>query len=334
MRLNEAERERAALTDSFGRRFRYLRLSITEVCNFRCVYCLPNGYARDPEAQFLSVAEVGRLVAGFAALGVTKVRLTGGEPAVRTDLPAIIASAANAPGIARVAMTTNGWKLTERIGAWRDAGLTHLNVSADSLDPETFARLTGVDRLPDILAGIDQALDLGLGVKLNAVLLRDTFDSSVEQFADWLRDRPTTVRFIELMRTLDNVDVFERQHLGGDAVERWLTERGWTPQPRRPEDGPAVEYSHPDHMGRFGLIAPYAAHFCDGCNRLRVTARGKLRLCLFGEGGVDLRDLLDEAVEPGRLEARILEALPTKARGHSLMLAQSGDLRRMADVGG
>jgi cyclic pyranopterin phosphate synthase len=332
--LNEAERERAALTDSFGRRFRYLRLSITEVCNFRCVYCLPNGYARDPEAQFLSVVEVGRLVAGFAALGVTKVRLTGGEPSVRPDLPAIIASAADAPGIARVAMTTNGWKLGERIGAWRDAGLTHLNVSADSLDPRTFARLTGHDRLPDILAGIDQALALGLGVKLNAVLMRDTFDPAAGQFAEWLRDRPSSVRFIELMRTLDNVDVFERQHLGGGAVERWLTERGWTPQPRRPEDGPAVEYSHPDYLGRFGLIAPYADHFCDGCNRLRVTARGKLRLCLFGEGGVDLRDLLGEDVEPGRLQARILEALPTKARGHSLMLARSGDLRRLADVGG
>lgn len=334
MGLNEAERERPGLTDGFGRRFRYLRLSITEACNFRCVYCLPNGYVRDSEAQFLSAPEIRRLIAGFAALGVTKVRLTGGEPSVRIDLPAIIASAANAPGIDRVAMTSNGWKLTERIGAWRDAGLTHLNVSADSLDPQTFARLTGHDRLSDILAGIDQALALGLGVKLNAVLLRDTFDSAVEQFADWLRERPTTVRFIELMRTLDNVDVFERQHLGGGAVERWLTDRGWTPRPRRPEDGPAVEYSHPDYLGRFGLIAPYAAHFCDGCNRLRVTARGKLRLCLFGEGGVDLRDLLDEAVEPGRLEARILEALPTKARGHSLMLARSGDLRRMADVGG
>ena len=334
MGLDEAERDREALTDSFGRRFRYLRLSITEVCNFRCVYCLPNGYVRDPEARFLSVAEVRRLVAGFAALGVTKVRLTGGEPSVRTDLPAVIASVANTPGIAGVAMTTNGWRLTERVDAWRGAGLTHLNVSVDSLDRDTFARLTGHDRLPDILSGIDRAFDLDLGVKLNAVLLRDTFETAVERFAVWLRDRPATVRFIELMRTLDNVDVFERQHLGGAAVQHWLSERGWTPLPRRPEDGPAVEYSHPDYLGRFGLIAPYADHFCDGCNRLRVTARGKLRLCLFGEGGVDLRDLLGEEIAPGRLEARILEALPTKARGHSLMLAQSGDLRRMADVGG
>ncbi|WP_298746354.1 GTP 3',8-cyclase MoaA [uncultured Brevundimonas sp.] len=329
-----AERGRAGLTDSFGRRFRYLRLSITEVCNFRCLYCLPDGYARDPEARFLSVAEVRRLVAGFAALGVTKVRLTGGEPSVRPDLPAMIAGAANTPGVSRVAMTTNGWKLTERIGAWRDAGLTHLNVSVDSLDPHAFARLTGHDRLADILSGIDQAIALDAAVKVNAVLMRDTFEAGIGPFAAWLRDRPTTVRFIELMRTLDNVDVFERQHLGGAVVGRWLAERGWTPLPRRPEDGPAVEYAHPDYRGRFGLISPYAAHFCDGCNRLRVTARGRLRLCLFGEGGVDLRDLLGEEVDPGRLEARILEALPTKARGHGLMLAQSGDLRRMADVGG
>jgi len=330
----KAERERDGLTDSFGRRFRYLRLSITEVCNFRCIYCLPNGYGRDPQAQFLSLEEVRRLVAGFAGLGVTKVRLTGGEPSVRPDLPAILAATAEAPGITRVAMTTNGWRLGDRIDQWREAGLTHLNVSVDSLDRETFTWLTGHDRLPDILDGIDRAIDLDLGVKVNAVLLRDGFGTTIGTFAEWLRGRPTTVRFIELMRTLDNVDVFERQHLDGSAVRTWLTERGWTPEPRRPEDGPAVEYSHPDYLGRFGLIAPYAEHFCDGCNRLRVTARGKLRLCLFGEGGVELRDLLGESVDPGLLETRILDALPTKARGHSLMMAQSGDLRRMADVGG
>jgi cyclic pyranopterin phosphate synthase len=332
--IDEAGKAPEGLADSFGRRFRYLRLSITEVCNFRCVYCLPDGYARDPSASFLTVAELRRLVAGFAALGVSKVRLTGGEPSVRTDLAAIIAGAANTPGITRVALTTNGWKLSERAAAWRDAGLTHLNVSVDSLDRETFARVTGQDLLTDIMTGVDSALALGFGTKLNAVLMRDTFDAAIEQFAGWLRHRPATVRFIELMRTLDNVDVFERQHVGGAVLERWLAVRGWSALPRRPEDGPAVEYAHPDYAGRFGLIAPYAAHFCEGCNRLRVTARGKLRLCLFGEGGVDLRDLLAEDVDPGLLQARIVEALPTKAEGHSLLLARSGDLRRMADVGG
>ncbi len=324
----------AHLADDYGRRFRYLRLSITEVCNFRCAYCLPDGYRKTP-GDFLEVDQIARLIAGFASLGVTKVRLSGGEPSVRRDLTRIIGVAARTPGIEKVALTTNGWRLEQEVRGWRDAGLTHLNVSADSLDPAVFARITGHDLLPRILEGVDTALGLNFGaVKLNAVLLRNTVDAVFDQFAAWLRDRPATVRFIELMRTLDNVAWFEDQHVRAGVLEQWLTDRGWTPSPRRPDDGPAVEYGHPDYAGRFGVIAPYAANFCDGCNRLRVTARGRLRLCLFGEGGVDLRDLLAADVEPQRLEQRILDALPTKARGHELMLGRSGDLRRMADVGG
>lgn len=329
-----APRRPPVLADGFGRRFRYLRLSVTEVCNFRCAYCLPDGY-RKSAAGFLDVAEIARLVAGFAALGVTKVRLSGGEPSVRPDLPDIIGAVAGTPGVDKVALTTNGWRLNQKVGGWREAGLTHLNVSVDSLDPAVFARITGHDRLSDILEGVDAALGLGFGaVKLNAVLLRDTADAAFDQFADWLRDRPATVRFIELMRTLDNVAYFEDQHVRARRLEDWLAARGWTRTPRRADDGPAIEYRHPDHAGRFGVIAPYAADFCDGCNRLRVTSKGLLRLCLFGEGGVNLRDLLADDVEPDRLERRILKALPTKARGHELMLSRSGDLRRMADVGG
>ena len=322
------------LADGFGRRFRYLRLSITEVCNFRCAYCLPDGY-RKTSGGFLELDEIARLASGFAALGVTKVRLSGGEPTVRQDLPGIIATVAETAGVQKVALTTNGWRLDRNVRGWRDAGLTHLNVSLDSLDPAVFARITGHDLLPQILDGLDTALGLGFGaVKVNAVLLRETAYAAFDQFADWLRDRSASVRFIELMRTLDNVDYFEDQHIRASVLERWLTARGWSPVPRRPDDGPALEYRHPDYAGRFGIIAPYAANFCDGCNRLRVTARGKLRLCLFGEGGIDLRDLLAADVDPLWLEQRILDALPTKARGHNLMLAQSGDLRRMADVGG
>jgi cyclic pyranopterin phosphate synthase len=324
------------LADGFGRRFRYLRLSVTEVCNFRCAYCLPDGYQKSAAPPlFLEIAEIARLVAGFAALGVTKVRLSGGEPSVRRDLTEIIGVVAATPGVEKVALTTNGWGLGQKVRDWREAGLTHLNVSVDTLDPALFARITGHDRLPEIMAGVDAALGLGLGaVKLNAVLLRDTAETAFEQFADWLRDRPATVRFIELMRTLDNVAYFEDQHVRAGRLEAWLAARGWTRTPRLADDGPAVEYRHPDYAGRFGIIAPYAADFCDGCNRLRVTSRGLLRLCLFGEGGVNLRDLLADDVEPERLERRILDALPTKARGHELMLARSGDLRRMADVGG
>lgn len=324
-----------ALADGFGRQFRYLRLSVTEACNFRCAYCLPDGYRRDRAAEFLSAEEIGRLARGFGAVGVTKVRLTGGEPSVRPDLEAILRGVAGAPGISKVAMTTNGWRLGERVAGWREAGLTHLNVSIDSLDPAAFARITGHDRLPEILEGVERALGLGFGaVKLNAVLLREAGEGAFEAFAAWIRRRPVTVRFIELMRTLDNVAYFEAQHVRAEVLERWLRANGWRPIPRRSDDGPAVEWTHPDHLGRFGVIAPYADGFCDGCNRLRVTARGQLRLCLFGEGGVDLRDLLVDEVGVERLRDRLAAALPTKARGHELLLAKSGDLRRMADVGG
>lgn len=322
------------LVDGFGRRFRYLRLSVTEVCNFRCTYCLPDGYRKTEPHAFLDLAEIGRLVDAFGALGVGKVRLTGGEPTVRRDLGKIIRRVAEAPGVSKVALTTNGWNLSRHIADWRAGGLTNLNVSIDSLDPDAFRRITGHDRLAAILDGLDGALALGVpSVKVNAVLLRDSGTDAFERFADFVRERPVAVRFIELMRTGDNAEFFARQHLGGQALTGWLEARGWTPVARGTDDGPATEYAHPDHAGRLGLIAPYAPGFCDGCNRLRVTARGKLRLCLFGEGGVDLRDLLGRD-DPQALASRISGALVGKAAGHRLAEGFSGDTRQLAQVGG
>jgi len=322
------------LVDSFGRRFRYLRLSVTEVCNFKCSYCLPDGYRRSRPHDFLTLDEIGRLVDAFAGLGLRKVRLTGGEPTVRGDLAAIIARAAAAPGVEKVALTTNGWNLARHIGVWRAAGLSHLNVSIDSLDRAAFAAVTGHDRLHQVLAGLDLALSLGTPtVKVNAVLLRSSGVGGFADFAELARERPISVRFIELMRTGDNADYFSREHLPGQVLRDWLTSRGWTPRARGQDDGPAVEYAHPDFAGRLGLIAPYAPGFCDGCNRLRVTARGQLRLCLFGEGGVDLRDLLDHDA-PGDLVDRIRGALTSKPLGHRLAEGASGDIGRLAEVGG
>lgn len=321
------------LVDGFGRRFRYLRLSITEVCNFSCAYCLPDGYRKTRPHDFLSVDEIGRLMETFQGLGVGKVRLTGGEPSVRRDLVEIIGRIRRA-GLGKIAMTTNGWNLAQRVESWRDAGLTHLNVSLDALDPAAFRAITGHDRLGAVIEGVDRALALDLpSVKVNAVLLKSGLRDGFEAFADFVRDRPVAVRFIELMRTGDNADYFAAEHVSGAVLRDWLAARGWTPRPRGPDDGPAVEYVHPDHAGRLGLIAPYAPGFCDGCNRLRVTARGQLRLCLFGEGGVDLRDLL----QPGASEAlavRIRGALGEKPAGHRLAEGRSGDMRHLAQVGG
>lgn len=322
------------LIDGFGRRFRYLRLSITEVCNFRCTYCLPDGYRKTGAEAFLTPAQYERVVRAFAALGVGKVRLTGGEPSVRRDVTDIIARTAAVPGIDKVCMTTNGWNLERQVGSWRAAGLTHLNVSIDSLDPEGFRRITGHDRLASVIRGLDAAIALGLpSVKVNGVLLRDGVGQGFDAFAEFVRHRPVALRFIELMRTNDTTAFFADQHVPGAVLTTWLTERGWTVCPRRLDDGPAQEFSHPDYAGRIGLIAPYAPGFCDGCNRLRVTSRGQLRLCLFGELGVDLRDLLDDDA-PDALQARIQRALIGKPAGHRLHEANSGDTRQLAQFGG
>lgn len=325
----------AGLADGFGRRFRYLRLSVTEVCNFRCTYCLPDGWKRTGPLSFLTPDEIGRLVGAFSALGLAKVRLTGGEPTVRKDFAEIVERVSATPGVAKIAVTTNGWNLARHAAAWRAAGLTHLNVSLDSLDADAFRRITGQDRMAQVLAGLDQALSTGFqAVKVNAVLLRETAEAGFDDWAAFVRERPVAVRFIELMRTADNADYFARHHVGGGVLRTWLEDRGWEAVPRQADSGPAQEYRHPDHAGALGLIAPYAPGFCDSCNRLRVTARGRLRLCLFGEGGVDLRDLLGRDDDRGELIARIEAGLTGKRDGHRLLRGDPGDLRNLSVVGG
>ena len=324
-----------AMSDGFGRRFHYLRLSVTEVCNFSCTYCLPNGWKKSGPLSFLTVEEIGRLVAGFSDLGLSKVRLTGGEPTVRKDFNAIIETVAAAPGVAKVAMTTNGWNLARHATAWRSAGLSHINVSIDSIDPETFRQITGQDKLDQVLTGLDLALAEGFSaVKVNAVLLRETAEAGFDDWARFVRDRPVAVRFIELMKTTDNDDYFARHHVKAQGLRDWLDRNGWTPTERAFDAGPALEYRHPDHAGAIGLIAPYAPGFCDSCNRLRVTSKGKLRLCLFGDGGVDLRDLLQDDSDREVLTQRIVSSLGGKSTGHSLALGRSGDLRNLSQLGG
>lgn len=236
----------AIAADAFGRRFRYLRLSVTEVCNFRCTYCLPNGYQKSGSMEFLRPDEVDRLVRAFAQLGVAKVRLTGGEPSVRKDLTQIIARVSAQPGVDKVALTTNGWNLARHLEEWTAAGLTNLNVSVDALDRDAFHRITGHDRLGDVLAGIERALVLPLkAVKMNAVLLRDGLADDFSAWTEFVRGRSIAVRFIELMRTGDNKAFFEDQHVSGIVLREWLERRGWTPKERAVDDGPAVEFTHP-----------------------------------------------------------------------------------------
>lgn len=325
------------LADRYGRRFPYLRLSITPACNFRCSYCLPHGYRADAGAgstEPLSLDEITRLLRGFAELGMHKLRITGGEPTVRHDLAAVLRTVSAAPGVTRLAMTTNGTLLSRRLGEWMDAGLNAINVSVDSLDRATFARITGHDRLDDILRGVDMALAAGLPTKLNVVLLRGVNDRELTPWLDYLREHAVGVRFIELMQTGENLPFFRDHHVRAELLETELQAAGWQPLSRAADAGPAREYRHPDYAGCIGIIAPYSKDFCAGCNRLRVTATGDLRLCLFGEFGIPLRPWLQRDDQHNELVRAIGGQMGRKEQGHFLHQGRTGITPHLASTGG
>ncbi len=323
------------MRDGFGRRLEYLRLSVTERCNFRCAYCLPDGCAESPGTAPLSPDEIERLVRGFAALGVWKIRITGGEPSVRADLTEIVRRVAATPGVRRVGLTTNGYRLARACEELRDAGLASLNVSVDSLDAARFERVTGFARLDRIVAGVEGAIAAGVpSVKVNAVLLRGLDDGELERFIAWTHRLPLTVRFIELMRTGDNAAFFEANHVPADALRAKLEARGWTRLAKDESDGPATNYGHPDHRGRVGLIAPYTPGFCEACNRVRVSATGDLQLCLFGDRGTPLRPLLQSDAQRPELMEAIAAATRLKPASHHLLEGVSGPTRNLAVIGG
>jgi cyclic pyranopterin phosphate synthase len=321
------------LQDKFGRKFHYLRLSITDVCNYRCDYCLPDGYSGGKPEGFLSVDEIDTLVRAFAAVGTQKVRITGGEPGLRSDLVDIIKRIRQIDGIRHIGMTTNGFSLEKQIDKWHAAGLDSLNVSIDSLDPKLFNAITGHDHLQRILRGIDKALSLGVKVKVNAVLMKTINQGSLNGFLDWIKLKPITLRFIELMQTGENKALFDVQHVSGEPIKQNLIDSGWTPIIRDKTAGPAEEFLHPEYAGRIGLIMPYSKDFCATCNRLRVTAKGKLHLCLFADNGLDLRQAM-QTHDPEAVEARLVALLGDKHATHYLDQGYTGATQHLAMLGG
>ncbi|WP_278182531.1 GTP 3',8-cyclase MoaA [Vibrio misgurnus] len=323
--------------DRFQRKFYYLRLSITDVCNFKCTYCLPDGYrpAAGNANSFLRVAEIQRVVNAFAECGTSKVRITGGEPSLRKDFSQIIQTIAATPGIKKVATTTNGYRLAKQIGEWREAGLTQLNVSVDSLDPRMFAQITGENRFQQVMAGIDRAFEVGFAqVKVNVVLMKDLNHLELPKFMAWIKTRAIQLRFIELMQTGEMNDLFARHHLSGAAIRDYLINNGWQRKVRADNDGPAQVFIHADYLGEIGLIMPYEKDFCSSCNRLRVSAQGKLHLCLFGEQGIELRDLLQHDQQQAALIERIKTQLHNKAQTHFLQDGKVGMTPHLASIGG
>ena len=322
------------LMDRFARRFTYLRLSLTENCNFRCDYCLPDGPDCTSRQAELSVPEIRRLVTAFAALGTRKVRLTGGEPCLRKDLLEVIQTVKAVPGIEEVAITTNGYRLQRDLPAWREAGVDAINVSVDSLDPSTFHLITGQNRLPAILDGIDQAIALGIPkVKVNSVLLKGYNGGALPDFLEYIRNRKVSLRFIELMRTNDNVPYYQRHHISGQSIKDQLLVEGWQQCIKANTAGPAQEFWHPDYQGKLGLIMPYSRDFCDDCNRLRVSSLGQLFLCLFTENHQDLRHYL-QSDDTAPLQAALQQFVLSKKATHGLHAQESGATRHLAMIGG
>ncbi len=312
-------RRRLPLVDAFGRVHTYLRVSVTDRCNFRCVYCMPEeGLTWQPRSELLTYEEIARLVEVFASMGVTKVRLTGGEPLLRSDIERLITGIASVPGIRDIAMTTNGLvldRLAERLAA---AGLTRVNVSIDSVDRERFRRLTRGGDLDRVLAGIAAARAHGLTpIRLNAVVLKGENEEDVEalvaHFSQWPDD--TELRFIEYMP-------FEaRWHQSVPSTElRARLSKRWTLEPLRRasgDAGPSRDWRIAETGLRVGFISPLSEHFCARRNRLRLMSDGHLRTCLAHEDTPSLRDLLRGGADSGALERAIRAMVLGKPEGHA-----------------
>ncbi len=324
------------LVDSFQREYYYLRLSITDVCNFRCTYCLPNGYQPDPiRESFLTLDEIRRVATAFAAMGTEKIRITGGEPTLRKDFIPIIENIRQVEGIQNIALTTNGYRMARDVAEWKKAGVTSINVSVDSLDPRMFHSITGENKFFDVMRGIERAFECGYKkIKVNAVLMKNLNDKGFDDFLAWVKDKPIQMRFIELMQTGEMDDFFNKFHLSGQILADKLTNMGWKLQTKARTDGPAKVFKHPDYIGEIGLIMPYEKNFCASCNRLRVSAKGKLHLCLFGEEGIDLRELLQSDEQQMVLQARLFSALQSKREHHFLHIGDSGVRTNLATIGG
>ena len=327
------------LEDSFGRKFPYIRMSITDVCNFKCGYCLPNGYQVDKgdNRKFLHLDEIKRLAKCFSELGVCKIRITGGEPTVRKDFFEIIKVLKVDSGIKKVVITTNGYHLDRKAKQLVDSGLSGINISIDSLDRETFKNITSHDRLPEILKGIKNLQDLNFeNIKINGVLLNgiNASEKDFDKWSEFIKKNKIDYRYIELMRTGDNLDYFNKYHVSSKVFKDYLNKNKWIYQTLGKDAGPSLNYINPDYKGKFGIIAPYSKDFCKSCNRLRITSRGDLRLCLFGNTGISIRHLLQKDEQLEELKDLILKQMRFKKESHYLELGETGLTKNLSTTGG
>lgn len=323
------------LIDKFERKFEYLRLSVTNICNFKCQYCLPNGYNKEDKGSELSLIEIENLIEAFAELGVWKVRLTGGEPSTRSDLNDIAKLISSHKNIKKTCITTNGYNLRKNSDDWIKSGITDINVSIDSLNESKFHAITGKDILNDIIETIDYLkANSKINIKINSVIHKFHDIYEIESFLNFIKNRDISLRFIELMQTGDNLNYFKNNHQKSDFIKKYLIDNSWLELKRKTGDGPAVVYSKNTYKGKIGIIAPYAKDFCTDCNRLRVDSVGNLKLCLFGDTQINLRHLLQHPSQKNELKSSILESLNLKPKEHTLTKTIPIYTKNLSVIGG
>ncbi len=323
------------MIDQFGRSIEYLRISVTDRCNFRCQYCMPlEGLPWLPKSDILRYEEIVAIVAELAPLGLKRIRITGGEPTIRPQLTSLIAMLRAIPGIEDIALSTNGVKLPEMAAELAQAGLDRVNISADSLRPERVAAIARRDLAFDLVRSATAAEQAGIGpIKVNVVVMRGINDDEVVDFAQLTRDHPWHVRFIELMPVGDLRELTWDHVVPSEEILSRIGALGaLAPTDGPPRgNGPAVYYRLPDAVGTVGVITPMTHTYCERCNRVRLTADGRLRTCLFGDHEVMLRDAL-RAGEP--LQPLFVQALANKPKEHELLQMRVGGLRALSQVGG
>ncbi len=320
------------LFDSFGRRINYLRISVTDRCNLRCIYCMPpEGVPSIPHSKILSYEEINTIVQAAAEMGINKIRLTGGEPLVRPDLPRLIEMLSRVKGINEIAMTTNGTLLKEYAIELKRAGLTRTNISLDTLKADRFQQITRLGELKDVLAGIEAAYAANLEpVKINMVVMRGINDDEVVDFARLTYEKGWHIRFIEIM-PFSSVAEF----VPASEIRQRIASLGIL-EPCSPitGNGPTKYYHLRGAIGTVGFISPLSEPFCSSCNRLRLTSNGRLCPCLLSDSGIDLEGPLRNNASAQELKRLILKAVVSKPKQHHLADEIMPTNQHMSQIGG
>ena len=284
------------MRDQFGRTINYLRLSITDRCNFRCRYCMPEaGIEKQTHQQILRYEDLLRIARVSTTLGIDKIRVTGGEPLVRKGVVPFLQQLSELPGVRDLALTTNGLLLGEMAQPLLDAGVKRVNISLDSLNDQLFSNITRGGDLQKVLTGIEAADAVGLNIKLNMVVMRGVNDHEINDFARLSIDKPWSVRFIEYMPTIQESDWQERLLSGDEVLAQIREEFELNPLESSAQCGPARPFQISGATGTVGIITPMSNHFCSSCNRLRVTSEGLAKSCLLSEESVDLKPCLQQS---------------------------------------